>query len=98
MVDSGASGCCILFSAGAPFGRDSDTILTRWYSKHANVWGVLFSPETPFGKESERIRKNKEFKQIQSGIAQPVRIVLPVKGSLPDEFPRGDSGVEDLMH
>ena len=42
-------------SPEAPFGKDSDTIPTKWYSKGASGWGMLFSLEAPFGKDYETI-------------------------------------------
>jgi len=45
----------MLFFPESPVGRDSDTILTKWYSKGASGLGMLFSLEAPFGKDSEGI-------------------------------------------
>ena len=81
-----------------PFGKDSDTILTKWYSKGASGWGMLFSLEAPFGKDYKTIltrwgfQKNtkKKKKKIKSDTPQLVQIPSPGEDALPDEVPQGD--------
>ena len=51
-------------SPEAPFGKDSDTILTKWYSKGASGWGMLFSLEALFGKDYETILTRWGFQDI----------------------------------
>ena len=83
-----------------PFGKDSDTILTKWYSKGASGWGMLFSLEAPFGKDYKTILTRWGFqdnsKKSKSDIPQLVQITSPGEDALPDEAPQGDYGVWGL--
>ena len=87
-------------SPETPFGKTSDTIPTKWYSKGASGWGMLFSLEAPFGKDYETILTRwgfqdnskiaKKSKKFKSDIPQLVQIPSPGEDALPDEVPQGD--------
>jgi hypothetical protein len=57
----------MLFSPEAPFGKDSDTMLAKWYSQSASGWGMLWGFQ-------DNSTKNKELK-IQK--KQKSKVTLP---------------------